>query len=369
MTRQHQNHQQHQNHRQHQNHQPHHRGARGAILAIVALVLAAAVTASWPVDRATAVTDGTIGIRPATESDFFHLSLYPGAATEATAIVTNQSSEPVTLLIYPVDGEGTPQGTFAFGGQADERAGVGAWIDLDVQQITIPARSEIPVPFLLSVPEGTPPGDYAGGLIIQPPPVEGETTELGDGTALRLDIVQRQGLRIYLDVAGVAIQQLDRGELTWKKSGDSITFSLPVHNTGNTILHPTGTLDVSGWIGANETIDFVAPESLLPGAEYTMTAELPEAPFLHWGRAQARIGSEAGVSRVGIDVVIVPWELVAAVLAVLLVGALVLWRVARFVRRARSAIAQVEGAHGVEEGPQHRGPEPEMAAAASRPRH
>lgn len=350
MTRQHQQH-------QHNPHHPHreHRRPAGALatlrdrvgrasLALAVLALAAIVTASWPVDRAAAVTDGTIGIRPATESDFFRLSLYPGAATEAVAIVSNQSAEPVTLLIYPVDGEGTPQGTFAFGAQADERAGVGAWVDLDVEQITVPARSEIPVPFLLSVPEGTPPGDYAGGLIIQAPPVEGETTELGDGTALRLDIVQRQGLRIYLDVAGVAIQQLDRGELTWKKSGDSITFSLPVHNTGNTILHPTGTLDVSGWIGANESLEFSAPESVLPDGSYTMTAELPSAPFVHWGRAQAKLGSEAGVSRVGIDFVLVPWELLAALLAVLVVGGLLVWRTARFVRRARRAIAQVETA-------------------------
>lgn len=341
---------------------------RRASLLLAALVLAAIATASWPVDRATAVTDGTIGIRPATESDFFHLSLYPGAATEAVAIVSNQSSEPVTLLIYPVDGEGTPQGTFAFGAQTDGATGVGAWVDLGIEQITVPARSEIPVPFLLSVPEGTPPGDYAGGLIIQAPPVEGETTEVGDGTALRLDVVQRQGLRIYLDVAGVAIQKLERGKLTWEKSGDSITFSVPVHNAGNTILSPTGELDVSGWIGVNETVEFVAPESVLPGGSFTMTAELPEAPFIHWGRAQARIGSEAGVSRVGIDFMLVPWELVVAALAVLIVGGFVVWRVSRFVRRARYAIAQVEGVNTADGAPRPREQGPEESAAPRRRR-
>lgn len=355
----------------------HHHGMSGALVAprplryvasllLGALVLGAFAIASSPADRATAVTNGTIGIRPATESDFFHLSLYPGAATEAVAMVSNQSSEPVTLLIYPVDGQGTPQGTFAFGEQDDEPSGVGAWVDLGIEQLTVPARSEIPVPFLLTVPEGTPPGDYAGGLVIQAPPVEGETTELDNGTALRLDVVQRQGLRIYLDVAGEAIQSLERGDLTWEKSGESIRFSIPLRNTGNTILHPTGEVDISGWIGVNETIEFGAPESILPGGSFTMTAELPEAPLVHWGRTQAKIGSEAGVSRVGIDFVLVPWELLAAVAAALLIGGLLTWRIARFVRRARRALAQVQA--GDRDEPPH--PRSERSADdGQQPRH
>jgi hypothetical protein len=110
-----------------------------------------------------------LGIRPSNESDFFHLSLYPGAALEATAIVTNHTQSPVTLLNYPVDATSTPQGAFALANQDEPRPGVGGWVQLNGASITVAANSELKVPFRISVPAGTPLGDYAGGLIIQAP--------------------------------------------------------------------------------------------------------------------------------------------------------------------------------------------------------
>lgn len=311
-----------------------------SVLAGAALISAVAVTLVAG-HSASAVDNGTIGIRPATESDFFHLSLFPGAALEEVAIVSNRSPDAITLLLYAVDGEGTPQGTFAFGAQSDERKGVGAWVELDRHEVTVPARSEIPVQFRLTVPTGTPPGDYAGGLIIQEPPVVGEVADVGDGTAVRVDVVQRQGLRIYLTVAGEAIQRLEAGVLTWRASGDTMRFSLPLTNTGNTIVRPTGELDLAGWIGVNERVAFTVPESILPGGSYTMEAEV-SAPLVHWGAARAMVMSEAGDIDTRVDVVFIPRELVAGVIALIVVGGLVLWRVARFVRRARRAFAQLD---------------------------
>ncbi|MGM7774518.1 hypothetical protein ACSVHC_00595 [Arthrobacter sp. KNU-44] len=220
------------------------------ILALVLLLLAIFAASG----QAFAVDDGTVGIRPAHESDFFHISLYPGAAVDAEAVVANHSPTPVTLLNYPVDGQTTPQGGFALASRTDEQKGIGAWVHLNADRLTIPANSETIVAFRLTMPPGTQPGDYADGLIIQSPPVQRKTSTDNGDTAVRIDVVQRQGVRIYLNVAGTAVKNLAHGDLAWEQKEDSLVFTLPLHNKGNTILHPTADLNLTGWPITDTTV-------------------------------------------------------------------------------------------------------------------
>ncbi len=305
-------------------------------LITVALGLALFATAG----PAVAIETGTLGIRPAKEADFFHISLYPGAAINATTIVSNYTDTAVTLLIYPVDGQTSPQGAFVLASQTEPRVGIGAWVRLDAAQITVPANSDLKVPFRFSVPVGTPPGDYAGGLIIQSPPVQGEAT-IGGDTATRLDIVQRLGVRIYLNVEGTAVKSLKHGDLSWRKTGDTVTFTLRLHNTGNITLYPSVKLDVSGWAGVNTQLKFETPESMLPGANLNLHARLLQAPRFQAGSAEATITSEAGTGHARTSFIYVPWVLVGIGLLVLLAMLYGAWRTVRFIRRARHAIAQV----------------------------
>jgi hypothetical protein len=293
------------------------------------------------VGSAAAVDNGALGIRPANESDFFHLSLYPGAAMEANAIVSNHTQSPVTLLSYPVDATSTPQGAFALANQDEPRPGVGGWVQLNADQITVAANSELKVPFRISVPAGTPPGDYAGGLIIQSPPVQGRTSTVNGDTAVRLDVIQRQGVRIYLKVAGTAVSTLQHGDLSWQQTGDTLAFTLPLSNTGNTILHPTATLDVSSWLGANTRLTFDTPESVLPGATLDLHARLTQAPLIQAGNAEATMTSEAGTEHARTSIIYAPWALVVFGLLILAAALYGAWRAARFVRRARDAIARI----------------------------
>ncbi|MDR6508386.1 WxL protein peptidoglycan domain-containing protein [Arthrobacter oryzae] len=316
---------------------PRTRQALSAALMTAALALCL-LAGSGPV---AAVDNGTLGIRPANESDFFHISLYPGAALEATAIVTNHTQTAVTLLNYPVDATSTPQGAFALANQNEPRPGVGGWVQLANDHITLAANSELKVPFRISVPAGTPPGEYAGGLIIQSPPVQGTTSTVDGDTAVRLDVIQRQGVRIYLTVAGTAVSTLTHGDLSWQQTGDTLTFTLPLNNTGNTILHPSATLDVNSWVGANTQLKFDTPESMLPGSALELHARLTQAPAIQSGTAAATYTSEAGTEHSETSVVYAPWPLLAAAMFLGLAGAYGAWRTARFVRRARHAIAQI----------------------------
>jgi hypothetical protein len=308
-----------------------------ALLSIIGLLATAG--------PASAVDDGSLGIRPATESDFFHLELSPGAAIDATAIVSNHSADPVTLADYPVDAHTTPQGGFGMGAQTDTRSEVGAWMHLaNDGQVTVPAGSELSVAFRLVVPKDTPPGDYVGALIIQATAVIGKTSTLKGGAAVRLDVVQRQGVRVYLHVAGTAIKQLAAGLMSWTSNADSATFSLPMTNSGNTILHPTATLRVHGWFGLDREVKLTADDAVLPGATYTFTTTVRSVPVITFGAADTTIRSEAPAETVHSYFSYVPWLPIIGILVVLLLLGFGVWRTSRWVRKALRALA-----------PRHRG--------------
>ncbi len=218
---------------------------------------------------------------------------------------------------------------------------MGSWVTLGAEAITVPANSDLSVPFRLNVPLTATPGDYAGGIIIQSPPIQGETTTSTGDAALRLDVIQRQGVRIYLTVAGNATTRLSHGGLNWERSGDAVSFTLPIQNTGNTILYPKASLSLNSVIGATTELQFETPESILPGATLTLQATLPQAAFIQLGSADATLVSEAGTERMNTAFSYVPWWIILIGLVLVLVLVFGAWRAALFVRRARLALAQV----------------------------
>ena len=304
----------------------------GALAALLLTVLAVAAGGG----AAQAVDDGAIGIRPAHESAFLHLRAAPGQTISNEAVVSNHTTSPVTLLDYPVDAHGSATGTFAMDAQNDARTGVGAWVRLQGERLVVPAGRDVPLPFTLHVPAATPPGDYAGALIIQAPPVIGKTA-VHDGTAVRLNVVQRQGLRIYLHVDGTAVKSLTAGPLRWSDGpGSGTDFSLQVTNTGNTVLHPAADLAIASRIGTDTRLRFSAPQELLPGDRVTLHADLHHRAAVQVGTATATVRSEAGTRSVTATFVALPWAPIAGcgalVLLVLVLGAL-----RRRARRARRA--------------------------------
>ncbi|WP_104089064.1 DUF916 domain-containing protein [Cryobacterium sp. N19] len=178
-------------------------------------------------------------------------------------------------------------------------------------------------------------------MIIQSATVQGDTSVVDGETAFRVDVVHRQGVRIYLTVAGTAVKSLEPGDLSWEQTGGAITFTLPLHNTGNTILHPTATLDASGWLGADREVNFDQPESVLPGSRVELNATLEGIPPIQVGSAVATIVSEAGTDHVRTQVGYTPWAMIGVVVLLIAAGCYGTVRLARFIRRARHAIAEV----------------------------
>lgn len=286
---------------------------------------------------AAAVDNGSLGIRPSNESAFFHLSVVPRDSVKAAAIVSNHQAVPVTLQTYVVDGLTSPSGAFALNEASAPRVGVGLWSQLATSQITVPPNSDLTVLFTLSVPAGTPPGDYAGGLIIQSLPVAGEVSNTGS-TSVRVDIVQRQGVRIYLTVPGKTVAGLAVHTLNWALSDHHVVLSLMVTNTGNVTLHPTASIGVDRWFGGETKLPLVKPESVPPGATVTLTGTYPADAWAQLATAHAVVISDAGTKSSATGIFWLSFPLVIAFIVVAILAFLGTWRIVRFVRKSRRAL-------------------------------
>lgn len=316
-------------------------GRRGqAAAGIASIVMLGLLCLLSPQGAAVAVENGTLGIRPQTESDFLFLNAKPGGSVTTNAVVSNLTAEAVVLDIYPVDAQSTDQGSFAMAGEQEARAGIGAWTTLAAPQITVEPNSELVVGLTIDIPPGTPPGDYAGGVIIQSPPVVGETSTADGNTSFRVDVVQRQGLRIYFTVEGTAEPGLTAGELSWDRSDDGVVVTLPITNTGNVILYPTAMLTGVRLLGSGAELAFATPESILPGESFDLRAVLAEEPLFSAGSVEAQLNSDAGMTTTRTFIAYAPWWLMVSVAALLLAASTALWLTVRFIRRARRALAR-----------------------------
>jgi hypothetical protein len=319
------------------------RRVASSALGLVLLLCAVGATSVLAAQPASAIDNGSLGIRPSNESDFFHLSVLPGESVQAKAIVSNHTALPAELDTYAVDGLTTASGTFSLKSQGKVSEALGLWASVSVSTITVPSGGEVSVPFTITVPPATKAGDYSGGLMVQSKAVKGTTSTSG-GSPVRIDVVQRQGVRIYLTVPGVARLGLSASQLEWAKSGDDIVVSVAVTNTGNSTLKPVGKATFEQWMGGSSSVVFAKPESVPPGTTVTMTARIAAPPFIQLGTVSAKIQSTAGVLKREATVIVVPLMVSLGAGATVIVITLCVWRVARFIRRARRAFAAVERA-------------------------
>ena len=311
------------------------RATRGALVMLLALITAVLGGLGLSIRPAAAAESTNYGIRPAEAADHFAMELAPGAATAQTAIVSNRSGKRVTFKVYPADALTTDQGGFALRSRDEARVGVGLWAELPFDTVTISAGAQKEVPFRLTVPAAATPGDYAGGIILEAPPREGTPGEVGEQTAVQLNVVERVGVRVYLKVSGTARADLSVGPLRSATDEDGVlAFTLPITNTGNVNLKPVVTATVRAKVGGGTDLTFRQVESLLPGQTATVRATWPDPPSLLWARVDAVVAHEGGTERAQADVRRVPVVPAAIITAASL---LALWLTARAVRTVRQA--------------------------------
>lgn len=314
------------------------RGSWRQALTVGVMALAAMVV--LPGSPVGAVETPRLGIKPAFEANYFHLSLLPGGETTNTAVVSNFSDQTARVRIYAVDAEITPQGQFALSAEQAPRTAVGKWLSPSVSELSLAPQSSAKVDFAVAVPPGATPQDYAGGIVLEAAPLVQAPQTVGNETAVQLNVVERLGVRVYLKVEGNSRQHLVAGPLRWDRvSGGAIEFSLVLRNDGNVGLAPTGTVTLHGFGLSGRSIKLSRPELLLPGGTTTVRGRWEDPTLYARGHANADISYGNGhTTHASTDLRLIPLIPTALIAFLAILVSYLTYRLIRFVRKARHAL-------------------------------
>ena len=294
-----------------------------ALLTIVAIAL---LGTTPPAEAAEDPAVAEYGIRPGFHGDttlpggHFTHALEPGVSIDDSIEIFNFTDESQRFDLYGADLVTTPEGAFAPAARDADPLDSGAWITLDNASVEVPPRQSLVVPFTVTVPAGTTPGDHPGTIVVE----KRAARVSGSGVAIQ----PRLALRVLLTVPGEVDIGTEFGALRASREDGGVRFTLPVRNTGNVTFTAIGTVEVvtRSLTGTDRIELTLQPPDLyaVPGGEATLQALWEDPPWL--GRAQANaqvdvvVGERDPVVHTTetVTVWIVPWLTIAVALAALL---------------------------------------------------
>lgn len=192
-----------------------------------------------------ALSLGGIGIMPGQGSghrDWFIYDLKPGEQQEDYVDVMNNTDQEQYITVRPYDSEASNIGGFALSGPNREQKGIGLWVQLEEEKITLVPGEVRRLKFTLTVPLTADVGEHSGAITAQ-----GAPKELKGKSGIAIGT--RVGARIYVTVPGKIIKKAKLISFTltdWKERG-YIQLDLTAKNEGNVTITPISRLNVGGW--------------------------------------------------------------------------------------------------------------------------
>lgn len=198
--------------------------------------------------------DFTFGLRPEDQSiGYFQYTLNPGETVEDAVLAVNGTEQAMRLIVSTVAGHTALTGGISFPGEAD---GPASWISFpDGGLIEVPPKLAVRLPFTLSVPSGTPPGEYVAGFLSTPEnPADGVGGEAAEG-AMNIQIVPQMGVSIIIYVPGPQLCQVTLRSITKEIDRGGWKVVMDMANTGNVHFKGTGAFILRPLIGGDPVVE------------------------------------------------------------------------------------------------------------------
>lgn len=326
---------------------------RAAALAVLAATLLPAVPGpavaadaaptTWGITPSAA--DGPDG-RPA-----FTYIAEPSERYDDHLAVRNFGTEPLRVRLYASDATNAPDGSFTVLARDEKSTDAGSWVTLERTRVVVPARSNVVVPFSISVPADAEPGDHAAGVLAS------VTTPGGKGSSVAVE--RRAGTRIYLRVAGPISPELTVEDLRASYDGSwnpfnkgTTTVSYTLRNTGNLRLDAGSRATAAGPFGLlSAGVELPDVSELLPGSSVEAATEVTGAwPLARMGMEvtatpTGSAGDDLGALATPATSTVSYWAFhpVWTILLIALLLLVLTWWLRR--RRTRRSAADAESAH------------------------
>jgi hypothetical protein len=260
-----------------------------------------------------------------------------GRAVADAVLVRSTLREDVEVLLYGADAVPARGGGFGFDGRGEPAEQVGAWLRLDQPSVVVPAGGSVEVPFTVTVPPGTPGGEYVGAVVAEP---ADQAVGSGVGT------VTRFAMSVYLRVPGGAAGatpgrgrpdgRFTASELELRKDGEAVCPVVTYRNESQDILDPVARVRVDGPLGRASGYEQKAG-GVLPDTEATVVLPCLSRPPGPGTRVVVELETPRGEQRLEADAAWLPWPFVVASTSLLLLVLALLALLLRGLRRRRHA--------------------------------
>lgn len=176
---------------------------------------------------------GGIGGRPAnpdpdnprTQSIFLY-TLNPGDSKTDQIFLSNGGDSEETVRLYTVDGVVTNTGSYTCEQESEERDGVGSWVKLAQEEVTLAAKATMNLDFTVTIPEGVDVGEHNGCIAIQKRDDPGEVTG-------NLRIHTRQAVRMAIVVPGEIHRKVEIDSFSATTHLKGQDYEVVLKNSGN----------------------------------------------------------------------------------------------------------------------------------------
>ena len=163
---------------------------------------------------------------PRTQSIFIY-TLNHGEQTRDAILVANHTTEEKTILLSSVDGVVTNTGAYTCKQESEPVVGMGGWLKLDKDKVTLPAGGEEKVGFTVTVPQNADVGEHNGCIAMQ---ADQAPTEATGGVRVHM----RQAIRTVLTIPGELKRDLTISQFEVKTDKTKFPeYLMSVKNTGN----------------------------------------------------------------------------------------------------------------------------------------
>ncbi|MFD6973028.1 hypothetical protein [Streptomyces sp. NPDC059949] len=272
---------------------------------------AAADEPGWTAEPAAGADTTRPGGGPYPTRPYFYMAGTPGTVLEDRLALSNTSDQERTVTLRGADAYNTADGAFAVrpgpnatgpGSTGPDSAGpvskgpvstgAGAWISFGAgATVKVPPRTRAVVPFTVTVPPASPPGDHPAAVV---------ATEAG----------REVGVRVHLRVSGPTLAALTVEDVAVRGEGAAAVVAYTLVNRGNVALAPELEIRAEGRFGDVPGRGSRAlPVELLPGQRVELTEPWPGAPVLDRVRVTVTVTAPGGARATGTAAAwFVPWR-------------------------------------------------------------
>jgi hypothetical protein len=232
---------------------------------------------------------------------FFDVKASPGESVTVSATIGNGSEIPVTAIMYAADAYSGTNGGFILNDNDKPITDPTTWLDFPTTTYDFNPKEGFEQDFTVTVPEGTPPGQYITGLAVETvdaAPMKGDAPLL---------VKYRFAAAVLITVPGDVSPGFDIGEINAEVEVQT-TISGVIENTGNVRVRPEGTLTLTDSMGVKVVAAPITMQSVYAGDtttfEIILPTPIPEGDYIaNVDLKDPDTGSTASLSDVAVTVV------------------------------------------------------------------